>query len=101
MVTVYSPGCRFDTLKWPSPPVVAVSSLLVPVFFTVTEAPGMTSLLGLVTTPPMAPVTVDCAIALMAQIATISTEMIDNFRDLHISGELLRDLEALRPFSRN
>ena len=38
-----------------------MSSLFVPMFLTVTAAPATTSLLGFVTTPPIAPVSVDCA----------------------------------------
>src|SRR5690242_14595089 len=60
-VTEYVPGRRFATLKRPVSSVVAVSSLLVPVFLTVTDAPATTSLLGLDTTPPIEPVVVDCA----------------------------------------
>src|SRR5574338_1481918 len=60
-VTAYVPGCRFATLNRPVSSVVAVSCLLVPVFLTVTDAPGTTSLFGLLTTPPIDPVVVDCA----------------------------------------
>src|SRR5215213_3040314 len=61
ILTAYVPGGRFATLKRPVSSVVAVSSLLVPVFLTATVAPGTTSLLGLDTTPPIEPVVVDCA----------------------------------------
>jgi hypothetical protein len=49
---------------------VAVSSLFVPLFFTVTAAPGTTSLFGFVTTPPIAPVVVDCAKATALKLST-------------------------------
>src|SRR4029078_9714243 len=39
-------------------------------FFTVTAAPGTTSLAGLVTTPPIAPVVVDCAKATALRLST-------------------------------
>ena len=44
--------------------VVAASSLLVSTLRTVMAAPGTTSLFGLLTTPPIAPVVVDCAAAI-------------------------------------
>src|ERR1700752_25529 len=62
-VTAYFPGCKLATLKRPASSVVALSSLFVSTFRTVTAAPGTTSLFGFVTTPPTAPVVVDCAIA--------------------------------------
>src|SRR5688572_29314614 len=73
-VTAYFPGCRFATLKRPVSSVEAVSSLFVPVLRTVIVAPGTTSLLGLVTTPPIAPVVVDCAnaTALRAKTNTLT-----------------------------
>src|SRR6185503_12737270 len=64
------PGCRFATLKRPVSSVVAVSSLFVPTFLTVTAAPGTTSLLGLLTTPPIEPVVVDCAKAIVLSAST-------------------------------
>src|SRR5215216_4848794 len=70
-VTAYLPGCRFATLKRPVSSVVAASSLFVSTFLTVTEAPGTTSLFGLVTTPPIAPVVVDCAKAIALRASTI------------------------------
>src|SRR5262249_36685896 len=46
-------------------------SLFVPIFFTVTAAPATTSLFGLVTTPPIEPVVVDCANAIALKANTI------------------------------
>src|SRR5205814_1486146 len=87
IVTEYLPGRKFATLKRPVSSVVADSSLFVSIFFTDTEAPATTSLFGLVTTPPIAPVVVDCAKA-AAQRTTTSTPAKKNFMSFDI-GELL------------
>src|SRR5258708_8642927 len=89
------PGSRLLILKPPLSSVVAVASLFVSLFLTVTVAPVTTSLLGFVTVPFMAPVVVDCAIALSAHIAMSTSEVIQNRRDLNISGELLREIRIV------
>ena len=55
---------------------------------TVTEAAGTTSLFGLVTTPPIAPVVVDCANA-TAQRASTSRPAKENFTIFDILGNSL------------
>src|SRR6185369_6564137 len=87
-VTEYLPGCKLATLKRPVSSVVAESSLFVCVFFTVTEAPGTTSLFGLLTTPPIAPVVVDCAKAI-AQRASTNRPASENFMIFDILGNSL------------
>ena len=59
-------------------------SLFVSVFFTVTEAFATTSSFGLVTRPPIAPVTVDCpkASALIPRIRERTKESFTNLKDL-------------------
>src|SRR5690349_2615328 len=88
IVTEYLPGCRLGTLKRPASSVVPESSLFVCRFFTVTEAPGTTSLLGFVTTPPIAPVVVDCAKAI-AQTASTRRLAKVNFKVFSILGNSL------------
>src|SRR5215213_5052257 len=90
IVTEYLPGCKLATLKRPLSSVLADSSLFVSRFFTVTEAPDTTSLFGLVTTPPIAPLVVDCAKAI-AQSASTSRPARENLMILDIFGELLRE----------
>src|SRR5687767_848068 len=87
-VTEYLPGCKLATLKRPVSSVVAVSSLFVSRFLTATEAPDTTSLFGLVTTPPIAPVVVDCANA-TAQRASTSRPAKENFMIFDILGNSL------------
>src|SRR6266404_400261 len=89
------PGSRLLTLKPPLSSVVALASLFVPLFLTVTVAPATTSLLGLVTVPFIAPVVVDCAIALNAHIATSTRVVIQNRRELNITGELLEKIRIV------
>src|SRR5437588_6769505 len=60
-------------------------------------APATTSLLGFETVPLIAPVTVDWAIALSAQIARSTKVAKQNRRVLHITGELLRKSKSLKP----
>src|ERR1051325_5252745 len=94
------PGCKLTTLYLPVSSVVAESSLLVSTFFTVTAAPGTTSLFGLVTTPPIAPVVVDCAkaIALRASTNRLTKKSLTIFDILGNSlGNELR-LNAPQPF---
>src|SRR6185295_1875061 len=88
-VTEYRPGCKLATLKRPVSSVVAVSSLFVSTFLTVTEAPATTSLFGFVTTPPIAPVVVDCAKAI-AQRAITSRPAKQNFIIFCILGNSLQ-----------
>src|SRR5438874_13074985 len=89
------PGSRLTTLKPPLSSVVAVASLLVPLFFAATVAPATTSLLGLVTVPLIAPVVVDCAIALIPQNAVTSREAKQKRRNLLITGELLKEIRIV------
>src|SRR6266496_556809 len=84
------PGSRLTTLKPPLSSVVAVTSLFVPLFLAATAAPATTSLLGFMTVPFIAPVVVDCAIALRAQVRTTKSEAKQNRRDLDMTGELLK-----------
>src|SRR5438094_7462313 len=93
--TVYNPGSRLMILKLPLSSVVALASLLVPVFLAVMVAPAITSLLGFETVPFIAPVTVDWAIALSAQIATSTKVAKQNRRVLHITGELLKEIKIV------
>jgi hypothetical protein len=58
------------------------------VFFTVTAAFGTTSDAGFVTTPPMAPVTVDCPKAI-ALIPKIKERTKQNFTNFDILGNSL------------
>src|SRR4030095_12821260 len=90
---------RLTTLNRPSPSLVAVSSLPVSLFLTVTVAPGTTAPLGSVTEPPTAPVTVPCAQA-TAQNAKMSTEVKPNLRNLLITGELLREISIVETLQR-
>src|SRR5437667_4884065 len=92
------PGSRLLILKPPLSSVVAVASLFVPLFLTLTVAPDTTSLFGFVTVPFIAPVVVDCASTLNAHIANTTREAKQKRRDLYISGELLKEKsEPLRP----
>jgi hypothetical protein len=68
--------------------VAPESSLFVSVFLTVTDAPGMTSLFGLLTTPPMAPVVVDCAKAIALKPSTKKTTK-ESFTIFDIQGNSL------------
>jgi len=58
-------------------------------------APAITSLLGFETVPLIAPVTVDWAIALSAQIARRTKLAKQNRRVLHITGELLKEIKIV------
>src|SRR5690242_14737804 len=91
IVTEYRPGCKLATLKRPVSSVVAESSLFVSTFLIVTAAPGTTSLFGLVTTPPIAPVVVDCAKA-TAQSASNSRLAKGNFINLGMGNSLQNGL---------
>jgi hypothetical protein len=66
---------------------------LVPTFFTVTAAPGTTSLLGLLTTPPIEPVVVDCANA-TALIANTNKPTKQSFTIFDIQGNSLKMVSA-------
>src|SRR6266571_4714048 len=98
-VTVYVPGSRLVTLKPPLSSVVALASLLVPLFFAVMVAPATTSLLGFVTVPAMPPVTVPWASA-AAQNAATSREAKQKRRVLVITGELLRKVRFVETIVR-
>src|SRR5262249_2219934 len=90
-LTEYLPGRRLATLKRPVSSVVAESSLFVSMFLIVTEAPATTSLAGLVTTPPIAPVVVDCAKATVQSVST-SKAVKESFRILDMGNSLLKRL---------
>src|SRR5207244_11633503 len=87
---------KLTAVKPPWSLVVRVRDKPVAGFVTVTVAPGTSSPAGFLTVPTICPVLAcDCARATSAQVEMTSREAKENRRDLHWTGELLKEISIV------